>query len=183
MKICADCKIDKPFSDYWYSRGYPQAYCKPCKKLRNVAWSRKAGKEYYYKYKPLKEKIELPVDYCKWCEKEIPDGLMTMKANLCKDCRLAREFSDPSVRERRNEYSRNYRKENGIPERDIKSPEWKAKKFINRQVKRGVIVREPCVVCGLTIAHAHHEDYTKKNEVIWLCASHHKLHHTRGGIL
>ena len=44
-------------------------------------------------------------------------------------------------------------------------------------VRNGHLIREPCSQCGALKAEAHHEDYTKPLEVVWLCRSHHKLRH------
>jgi hypothetical protein len=44
-------------------------------------------------------------------------------------------------------------------------------------VRNGHLVREPCSQCGALKAEAHHEDYTKPLEVVWLCRRHHKLRH------
>jgi len=37
--------------------------------------------------------------------------------------------------------------------------------------------RQPCSVCNFPFADAHHEDYDKPLEVIWLCRKHHKDRH------
>lgn len=43
-------------------------------------------------------------------------------------------------------------------------------------IKRGKILIMPCWICG-NKAEAHHEDYTKPKDVIWLCRPHHlELH-------
>ncbi len=42
----------------------------------------------------------------------------------------------------------------------------------------GKLVRGVCEVCGLPNAHAHHEDYSKPLEVMWLCRHHHRMFHT-----
>ncbi len=60
----------------------------------------------------------------------------------------------------------------------LKYPEkQKARKILNRAVKSGKIDRLPCAVCGKNEGRieAHHEDYAKPLEVIWLCKPHHYL--------
>lgn len=48
---------------------------------------------------------------------------------------------------------------------------------INR-VRRGVMEREPCEVCGTTIeVQGHHDDYNKPLSVRWLCVTHHAAWH------
>jgi hypothetical protein len=40
---------------------------------------------------------------------------------------------------------------------------------------------QPCEVCGLVDADAHHDDYAKPTDVRWLCRSHHRQHHAKFG--
>jgi len=40
-----------------------------------------------------------------------------------------------------------------------------------------VIEQQPCRVCGATKSEAHHPDYDRPFDVIWLCRKHHKAHH------
>lgn len=47
-------------------------------------------------------------------------------------------------------------------------------------IRRGALVREPCEVCGSTEhLDAHHEDYSKPLDVVWLCRRHHAARHRR----
>lgn len=50
---------------------------------------------------------------------------------------------------------------------------------VMRAVRKGVLVRLPCQVCGKTPTHGHHEDYSRPLDVIWLCHKHHKAIHSR----
>jgi hypothetical protein len=47
---------------------------------------------------------------------------------------------------------------------------------LNAAVRKGILIREPCVKCG-GYGQGHHEDYSKPLEVIWLCSLHHKRRH------
>ena len=53
--------------------------------------------------------------------------------------------------------------------------------IIYNNIKSGKMERpDICSLCGIdTEVQAHHEDYTKPLEVIWLCRSCHKRVHTR----
>lgn len=46
-------------------------------------------------------------------------------------------------------------------------------------VRRGLIKRQPCEVCGEEKAEAHHPDYLDPLKVVWLCKPHHKAEHAR----
>lgn len=51
---------------------------------------------------------------------------------------------------------------------------------VARALSSGLLIRQPCEVCGATPAEAHHDDYTKPLDVRWLCDEHHKHHHQVG---
>lgn len=62
--------------------------------------------------------------------------------------------------------------------------EWKAKNRVRRAaqvilgnaVKYGKVSKQPCWVCGGK-AEAHHPDYDRPLDVVWLCPEHHKKAH------
>lgn len=55
-----------------------------------------------------------------------------------------------------------------------------AHKAVARALRNGSLSRGPCVNCGSATTQAHHEDYAKRLDVIWLCAVCHKrLHRDR----
>jgi len=62
-----------------------------------------------------------------------------------------------------------YRKNN--PERV------RAWEVVNRHLREGRLVRQPCRVCGSKKTEGHHESYDKPLEVDWLCRRHHMEHH------
>jgi len=48
---------------------------------------------------------------------------------------------------------------------------------VTRAIKKGLLVRAPCCRCGSERSLAHHEDYDKPLDVIWLCQPCHKQRH------
>jgi len=53
----------------------------------------------------------------------------------------------------------------------------KARQDVCDAIRRGELIRGNCSACGSEKAHAHHEDYSKPLDVIWLCRKHHtELH-------
>lgn len=50
-------------------------------------------------------------------------------------------------------------------------------------LRKGKLVKFPCEVCGEVRVHAHHPDYSRPLEVMWLCSVHHKdWHQTHGTV-
>lgn len=49
-----------------------------------------------------------------------------------------------------------------------------ARVLVRNAVRDGRLAKQPCVVCGTTEnIEAHHEDYSRPLEVVWLCRKHH----------
>lgn len=56
-----------------------------------------------------------------------------------------------------------------------------AHRAVQRAIKTGALVRQPCEHCGAAgHTDGHHEDYTKPLAVIWLCVPCHNRHHHPG---
>lgn len=55
-----------------------------------------------------------------------------------------------------------------------------ARKYAHTQLRRailaGLVVKEPCRLCG-DKAEAHHPNYDSPLDVVWLCPAHHKQAH------
>ncbi len=50
---------------------------------------------------------------------------------------------------------------------------------LNNAVRRGKLKRGDCRDCGTPNAHAHHHDYSKPFDVVWMCPRCHKAEHAR----
>jgi hypothetical protein len=48
---------------------------------------------------------------------------------------------------------------------------------VARAIKKGLLIGAPCVRCGNIKSLAHHEDYDKPLDVMWLCEPCHKQRH------
>lgn len=52
-----------------------------------------------------------------------------------------------------------------------------AHRAVQRAVKKGLLIKTPCEVCGEKKVEGHHDDYDKPLVVRWLCHKHHmELH-------
>lgn len=143
---------------------------------------------------------------CRWClltkptsefykHKGTADGLLAK----CKDCQKA---NTKAARERSPDHYREYdKKRANLPHRvqaraeyvktesgkeahnratkqwNISHPNRRAASHIfNNALRDGKVRRHPCFVCGAK-AHAHHPDYDRPLDVMWLCPKHHKKTH------
>lgn len=52
--------------------------------------------------------------------------------------------------------------------------------LVAQALKDGRLARKPCEICGDANSVAHHEDYSKPLEVVWVCRKHHMAAHGRG---
>ena len=109
--------------------------------------------------------------------------------NKCKECTKkdvhARRHGHG--REKVLEYDRARYKEqphrrisaaNNAREWAIKHPNRRAAQIILRNaIRGGKIFAMPCFICGEK-AEAHHPDYDRPLDVVWLCPSHHKQAHS-----
>jgi uncharacterized protein YgiM (DUF1202 family) len=96
-------------------------------------------------------------------------------SSLCKDCfrayRKTNEWKDSNLRATKKWSSLN-------------SDKVKAHRKVQNSIRRGKLNKGRCEVCGSEKAHAHHEDYSKPLEVIWLCHDHHtKLHREKRNVV
>lgn len=104
----------------------------------------------------------------------------------CKSCckKYARDRRrDPEAGERIREYDRNrfHHDERRRAVHDERSrtyrfrhPEkYQARVIMHNAARDGKIDRRPCMVCGSKKSEAHHPDYSKPLDVIWLCKKHH----------
>ena len=106
------------------------------------------------------------------------------KCKVCakKDVEIHREKNLEKIRE----YDRQRAK---IPERRARntaiSSAWRkedsrrmaAHNKVARAIKKGELVPQPCVRCNSVKSLAHHEDYDRPLDVMWLCQPCHKQRH------
>lgn len=107
--------------------------------------------------------------------------------NKCRDCamedvRIYRYKNIEKIRDYDKERGKlAHRKElavKGNIRRRKKDGYMKSHNAVARALKKGSLVREKCCMCGTDEnIHAHHDDYSKPLDVMWLCPVHHKSRH------
>lgn len=114
-------------------------------------------------------------------------GMADGHLNKCKECTK----SDSGKHRTENlEKVREYDRKRGKLSKRIKTnteitKAWRAEdkrrssahSAVSRAIKSGVLMRKPCVRCGEQKSLAHHEDYDKPLQVMWLCQPCHKQRH------
>lgn len=96
-------------------------------------------------------------------------------AYVCKKChgQMAEERRKRSTKMRKMKAEYSKRSIQKYPEKH------KARSKVRWAILKGILKKEPCEKCGSEKAEAHHPDYTKPLDVIWLCKMHHMEAHGR----
>jgi hypothetical protein len=118
-----------------------------------------------------------------YAHKQMADGHL----NKCKSCTKKDSFDrrygknreqvlqydrERAKTEKRKKLSKKNVKQNRVlfPERDS------ARQKLRRAVANGLVRKLPCFTCGNN-AEAHHPDYSRPLDVVWLCPEHHRQAH------
>lgn len=105
---------------------------------------------------------------CKKCTKQ--DVAQNRTQNIERYREYDKERSQfPDRIQAHREYVRAWNEEN--------SKSRKAHGIVARAIRSGSLVRCACQRCGSIKSVAHHEDYEKPLEVVWLCSACHKQRH------
>lgn len=126
-----------------------------------------------FRDKNAKPRLLVDVTVCRACNNKFKplDWQIKKSDRLCRNCRVEYFRNYRKTNEKEKARSRNYfRTVRDIPKERQKRL---AREKVQRALRSGKIKREPCLICGNEISEAHHEDYTKPLEIIWLCKEHH----------
>lgn len=64
-------------------------------------------------------------------------------------------------------------------QRAISPEKGRARGAVKAAIVAGRLSRQPCVKCGNLKVEAHHADYSKPLDVIWVCPKHHRELHKK----
>lgn len=151
-KVCFKCGGDpQPLSNFYKHAGMADGHLNKCKKCTQ----KDVKKRYYDKPEQIREyeRKRHQTDH--------------RKEYIAKHRPVYKQTKD--FKESVKKSHRKYRKEN--PDK------YKAHTTLNNAVRDGRLDKEPCGICGDINSQAHHEDYSKPLDVIWLCDKHHKEKH------
>lgn len=108
-------------------------------------------------------------DFKFYKDKRTKSGLYS----ACKECYLSNKKS--SYSKITSEYFREYHKKYRIDHKDF----IRARNKIGFLVSKGILIREPCEICGEIMSEAHHVDYSDVLNIKWLCKKHHGEEHRK----
>lgn len=120
-----------------------------------------------------------PTKFCPKCgaDKDISEfnRRRSSKDGYQRYCRYCARTLEQTYREL---YGRSGPERRKYLKRKTESPHKLAARYTLRYAVRvGKIIKLPCAVCGDSRSEAHHGDYSKPLDVIWLCKKHHdELH-------
>lgn len=122
--------------------------------------------EYFYKHSQM---ADGHINICKECKKE--EERKRSSSPRGREIDRARQ-STPRRKKERREMQKKYRIKNR--KKDL------ARRIFWNTFRYGSIPKLPCQVCGVNeFVEAHHCDYDKPLEVMWLCGFHHKEWHKK----
>jgi len=141
------------------------------------------------KIKPISEFYEHPdmadghLNKCKQCTKDDTIENRNNNLNHYKQYDKNRAMLPHRVNARK-EYNqtkkgKKIRKKTNDRYKSSNPLKYQAHNKISNALRNGKLIRGVCVICGSKNVHAHHPDYSKPLDVIWLCPKHHKEEHKR----
>jgi len=156
-KQCKKCNVEKPVEEFVIHRqckGGRAGSCKACEK----SYRNNAGAQSHVA-KQRKESKD------KWRQNPQNKEKMAAHRKVYKQ--------QPEVKAARREQERIHRLK-ASPEEALKS---RARDALNYSIRYGYLVRKPCFICGSLPSDAHHKDYSKPLDVVFLCRNHHIVAH------
>ena len=162
-KTCTKCLISKPLTNFYARKDKLRAACKVCMNLY--------GKARHIKHKTAdNERMRKHyADNVEQYQKKHAEYRRSEQGSNVAKLALERFLSTEKGRKSLKLSQEKY-KENNLEKLQC---HWK----VNHAIRTGKLFKMPCVKCGEVVAEAHHPDYTKPLNVIWLCRKHHKELH------
>ena len=91
----------------------------------------------------------------------------------CKECEASRRLKRIDYLKDYYKKHKKYFQKKWRYWHDTNRKQFNAVHKTGRSKRNGKITQEPCIVCGSLLTEAHHDDYSKPLDVIWLCLKHH----------
>jgi hypothetical protein len=188
MKTCSKCKRELPEDQFVKSPRYRDGLypsCKDCRRQVRRRWLATHPMCLRCGVKPHTEDHQ----YCYDCQRQAdkrnagpPKFRRDSKNKRCSFCKVNPRLPYHNYCEScKSEVHRKWLDANGGQWHYYSTRGQRAKliarRYINTQIQRGKLKRQPCEVCGCLETQAHHNDYDKPMDIRWLCKEHHDALH------
>lgn len=126
----------------------------------------------------------IPTLICNTCRQELPvtafeprPGVPRGYCGSCRPCRVKRRRNDPAQVARKHHRDRSRHKKPGPTPIERNRARWRVR---NHRVQGNIVRPEFCSECKrLCKPEAHHEDYSRPLDVVWLCRACHAKRHRK----
>jgi hypothetical protein len=145
-------------------------------------WRGEGRPPYCYNCGKLKENRK--IGYCHECKRK-QDNEWRLKTGRTKrhrtgKCRCGNEFASYSNYQCVDCYRKSRQEKKNDPMFKEAMLKEMARLMTRNCVKMGILIKGNCKICNTNVnVEAHHEDYTKPLDIIWLCRKHHRELHLR----
>ena len=186
------CRCGQPMAKY------SKCYCKDC--LAKIARERLRNDEQFREKiyeRNRKRRLRSPEEFIKYSARTLIRNMLNKGYIFKEPCSVC--GSTENIEAHHEDYSRPFDVtwlcrqhhndahhptkqdsiDDEIPEDPIKKHKHYARLEVGRAIKKGILLRNPCEICGVVKVEAHHDDYAKPLEVTWLCRKHHVAHHRK----
>lgn len=167
MKKCNTCLIEKPLDEFYKDTRSPNGNRIPrCKKCMS--------ENYKARYPEQKSIIAARnTVYIEANRDRVAERQKRYREVHASDisARMAGYHQTPKGKEVRRSAVKRSRK--------LHKDKANARNKTQTAIRSGRLVPMPCEHCGAPYKHAHHEDYSRPLDVIWLCASCHVKRHNQ----
>ena len=157
-KTCTKCGEEKPLALFYRHKKSKDGLTQSCKSCVNVRVAE-------YRATPKGREVKRSSERRR---SQTEHGKASARARVAKYSKTDAGFLTRKRYFVSKRPTERYRKEN--PEK------YEAHKKVQIALLMGWLTRQPCIKCDEK-ADAHHEDYSKPLEIVWLCRAHHKERH------
>lgn len=150
-KVCKECGVLKPYTAYnknYVKIGEVLHVCKACLNIRAKT----------YRQNNLE----------KWREYDRARAFLPHRVEARRK-NQKRWTTDPELKKLHQTRTKEWQ---------LKNTEKRAAHvLVGNYLRDGKIIKKPCERCGSEHSEAHHDDYSKPLEIMWLCKTHHGHRH------
>lgn len=147
MKVCFKCKIEKELSCFYKHKVMKDGHLNKCKECSK---------------KDIKKNTELKSEYYRLYDKE--------RSMLPHRVKARKEYSKSEKGKEIINRAKKKWKQNNIEK-------IAAHTILGNRLAQGRIMKKDCESCGEGNTQAHHHDYSKPLDVVWLCSKCHSFKH------